>query len=217
MARQSKNLSRNPYIIVFWEGESEEQYMRYMRKHFHPKANVTVNSKKGVFEAAKKAFSAKGVYADDVKDVDEIWMVFDTEPNLRPKWDEYWGIVQNLRKKCKNARVRLLMTKGCVEYFLLLHYEKTAPMIISPVDKDSVVEKLAGDKYCPGYKKGDQKTTYEIAAKYETGIENGKWSLKRIEDELLGATTEDEKYKILYFTDSTFTNAHEAIEYLAAL
>ena len=83
--------------------------------------------------------------------------------------------------------------------------------------KDSVVEKLAGDKYCPGYKKGDQKTTYEIAAKYETGIENGKWSLKRIEDELLGATTEDEKYKILYFTDSTFTNAHEAIEYLAAL
>ena len=102
---------------------------------------------------------------DDVWDVDEIWMVFDTEPDLRPKWDEYWGIVQNLRKKCKNARVRLLMTKGCVEYFFLLHYEKTSPMIISPADKDCVVDKLAGDKYCPGYKKGDQKTTYAIAEK----------------------------------------------------
>ena len=83
MARQSKNLKRNPYIIVFWEGESEEQYMKYMRQFFHRKVNLTVNPKKGVFDSAKKAFSSKGAYADDVADVDEIWMIFDTEKNLR--------------------------------------------------------------------------------------------------------------------------------------
>jgi len=217
MARLSKNLKRNPYIIVFWEGESEEQYMKYMRQTFHSKANLKVNAKKGVFEAAKKAFSSKGVYSDEVKDVDEIWMVFDTEPDLRVKWDEYWGIVQNLRKKCKYARVRLLMTKGCIEYFFLLHYEKIAPSIVTPADKDALVEKLAGANYCQGYKKGDQITTFRIASAYETGIENGKWSLKRIQDEFEGANTEDEKYRVLYFTDSTFTNAHEAIEYLRDL
>ena len=48
MARQSKNLKRNPYIIVFWEGASEEQYMKYMRQFFHRKVNLTVNPKKGV-------------------------------------------------------------------------------------------------------------------------------------------------------------------------
>lgn len=48
-------------------------------------------------------------------------------------------------------------------------------------------------------------------------VENGKWSLKRIEDEFVGTHTEDEKYRVLYFTDSTFTNAHEAIEYLRDL
>ena len=217
MARQSKNLKRNPYIIVFWEGESEEQYMKYMRQAFHTKANLKVNAKKGVFEAAKKAFSPKGVYADEVKDVDEIWLVFDTEPDLRVKWDEYWGIVQGLRKKCKYARVRLLMTKGCVEYFFLLHYEKLAPSIVTTADKDALVAKLSGENYCPGYKKGDQIATFKIASSYETGIENGKWSLKRIEDEFVGAYTEDEKYRVLDFTDSTFTNAHEAIEYLRDL
>ena len=34
---------------------------------------------------ADKAFSAKGIYADDVLDVDEIWLVFDTEIEMRVK------------------------------------------------------------------------------------------------------------------------------------
>ena len=217
MARQSKNLRRNPYIIVFWEGESEEQYMKFMRQHFHQKVNLTVNPKKGVFDAAKKAFSANGIFANDVKDVDEIWLFFDTEPDLRRNWDKNWSIVQSLRKKCKHARVRLLMTKGCVEYFFLLHYEKTAPIMLTPADKDNVANRLAGEKYCYGYKKGDRITTFEIASKYDIGIENGEWSLKRIRNELSEASTEDEKIRLLYFTDSTFTNAHEAIEFLRSL
>lgn len=217
MARQSKNLKRNPYIIVFWEGESEEQYMKYMRQFFHRKVNLTVNPKKGVFDVAKKAFSTKGVYADDVADVDEIWMIFDTEKDLRQNWNKNWDIVQSVKRKCKHAEVRLLMTQGCIEYFFLLHYEKLAPTITTPADKDNMVAKLAGEKYCLGYKKGDQITTYKIAERFDTGIENGKWSMKRINDELNAARTDEDKYRILYFTDSTFTNVHEAIEYLKDL
>ena len=36
----------------------------------------------------------KGVYSDDVLDVDEIWLVFDTEVEMRAKWKENWDIVK---------------------------------------------------------------------------------------------------------------------------
>ena len=65
MARKSKNRSRNPYIIIFWEGESEEQYFKFLKDRFHEKANLNIHNKKGLFAVADKAFSAKGIYADD--------------------------------------------------------------------------------------------------------------------------------------------------------
>lgn len=213
MARKSKNKSRNPYIIVFWEGESEEQYFKFLKDRFHEKANLTVHNKKGLFAMAEKAFSSKGVYCDDAVDVDEIWIIFDTEVDLRPSWDKNWDTVKKLRKKCKNATVKLYMTKGCIEYYFLLHYEKTQPLIVSVKDKEKVL-KLLSTKYCPEYEKGDKDTTWKIAEHYETAIENGEWSLKRIADELEGTVNEDERIRRLYFTDSTFTNVHEAVKHL---
>ena len=44
MARRSKNKSRNPYIIVFWEGESEEQYFKFLKDRFHEVANLNVHN-----------------------------------------------------------------------------------------------------------------------------------------------------------------------------
>ena len=39
------------------------------------------------------------------------------------KWDERYRIIKKLRKlrKDQNIRVRLLMTSGCIEYWLMLH------------------------------------------------------------------------------------------------
>lgn len=213
MARKSKNKSRKPYIIVFWEGESEEQYFKFLKDRFHEKANLNVHNKKGLFTMAEKAFSSKGIYCDDASDVDEIWIIFDTEVDLRPSWDKNWDIVKKLRKKCKNATVNLYMTKGCIEYYFLLHYEKTQPLIVSVKDKEKVL-KLLSTKYCLGYEKGDKDTTWEIAEHYETAVENGEWSLKRITDELEGTADENERIRRLYFTDSTFTNVHEAVKHL---
>lgn len=213
MARKSKNKSRKPYIIVFWEGESEEQYFKFLKDKFHENANLNVHSKKGLFATAEKAFSSNGFYYDDMLDVDEIWIVFDTEVEMRPNWDRNWDVVKKLRRKCKNATVKLYMTKGCIEYYFLLHYEKTQPLIVSVKDKEKVL-KLLSTKYCPGYEKGDKDTTWEIAEHYETAVENGEWSLKRIADELEGTADENERIRRLYFTDSTFTNVHEAVKHL---
>ncbi len=217
MARKSKERSRKPYIIVFWEGESEAQYMKFMRSEFREKVNLVIHPVKGVFHTLKKAFSLRGKYSDEILDVDEIWLVFDTEQELHPQWEDNWGIVKSIKKKCKNSKVRLLMTKGCIEYFFLLHYEKMAPMISCRADKEELVLKLAGEKYCPGYKKGDKKAISLIARRYEQGISEGTWCLQRLEDELTKARDEDDKYQILYFSDSTFTNVHEAIAYLRDL
>lgn len=109
--------------------------------------------------------------------------------------------------------VNLYMTKGCIEYYFLLHYEKTQPLIVSVKDKEKVL-KLLSTKYCSGYEKGDKDTTWEIAEHYETAVENGEWSLKRIADELEGTADENERIRRLYFTDSTFTNVHEAVKHL---
>ena len=170
--------------------------MKFLKNRFHDKANLTINKKKGIFDAAKKAFSSKGEFVDDLLDVDEIWFVFDTESDMRPGWKENYKIIKTLRKKCKNASIKLYMTKGCIEYFFLLHYEKMRPLIISPADKE---------------------TTWKIAEHYETAIENGEWSLKQIKSEWEQASDEDDRMRILYFTDSTFTNAHEAVQYLSNL
>lgn len=213
MARKSKNKSRKPYIIVFWEGESEEQYFKFLKDKFHENANLNVHSKKGLFATAEKAFSSNGFYYDDMLDVDEIWIVFDTEVEMRPNWDRNWDVVKKLRRKCKNATVKLYMTKGCIEYYFLLHYQKTQPLIVSVKDKDRIL-KLLEREYCLGYKKGDKDATWKIAEHYETAIENGQWSLKRIADELEGTADENERIRRLYFTDSTFTNVHEAVKHL---
>ena len=98
------------------------------------------------------------------------------------------------------------MTKGCIEYYFLLHYEKSQPLIVSVKDKEKVL-KLLSTKYCPGYEKGDKDTTWEIAEHYEIAVENG-------DEELEGTADENERIRRLYFTDSTFTNVHEAVKHL---
>lgn len=217
MARKSKNRSRNPYIIIFWEGESEGQYFKFLKDRFHEKANLNIHNKKGLFAVADKAFSAKGIYADDVLDVDEIWLVFDTEIEMRVKWKENWNIVKKLRKKCKNAIVKMYMTKGCIEYYFLLHYEKTQPLIATVQDKENLLKRLSTKDHCSTYKKGDKDSIWQIAERYETAIENGEWCLNRISDEMQGTMTEDAIAEKLYFSDSTFTNVHQAVQHLISL
>lgn len=63
------------------------------------------------------------------------------------------GYCKKIRKKCKNATVKLFMTKGCIEYYFLLHYEKTQPLIVTVQDKENLLKRLSTKDYCPGYKR----------------------------------------------------------------
>ncbi|MCI6090394.1 MAG: RloB family protein [Solobacterium sp.] len=180
---------------------------------FHNNAILNIHNKTGLFMTADKAFNERGAYFNDVFDVDEIWIVFDTEKELHPCLNDNWEITKSLRKRCKYADVKLFMTKGCIEYFFLLHYKKARPLIATPQDKMKLLTQLASKEYCSGYKKGDKFTTWKIAENYKTAIENGNWSLKQISNETAGLNS-DEVLRKLYFTDSTFTNTHQAVEHL---
>ena len=101
-----------------------------------------------------------------------------------------------------------------------MHFEQSRPSIASPKDK-SVIEKKLRDNYCHDYRKGDPKSTQAIAINYPTVIENGKWCLKQLDEEIgnkLDCLQDSEEYfKRLYYTDKTFTNTHNAVEYLRKL
>ena len=215
MARKINSRNRKPYIIIFWEGESEQVYMKYMRKKFHMSANLTVHRVKGVFHTAQKAFNKKGIYFDVKSEVDEIWLVFDTEDELKGKWNEYYSIIKKLRKLNSQIKVRLLMTRGCIEYYFLLHYEKCAPAIHIPADKDKVIELLK--KQCPKYKKGDKESTDKIAELYKNAIDNCHWRMEKLREELSSIEQCDDRAYQLFVSDLTFSTVFEGIEYLEYL
>ena len=124
-----------------------------------------------------------------------------------------------IRSRKKNPiKIRLLMTTGCIEYWLLLHYERTAPRIVTPADKEKVKERVKS--HVPSYKKGDYESISVIASKYETAIENGKWSLTRLNQDGMPQRTEEnamESDKWLFRGVHTFSTVHEAIEMLCTL
>ena len=107
------------------------------------------------------------------------------------------------------------MTSGCIEYWLLLHYQQTAPQIITTADKNRVMAELLKEKST--YKKGDYESTKSIAVDYPLAIENGKWSLERLKREGMPQDDEEKRNRWLYKGTHTFTTVHEALEFLLSL
>jgi len=156
-------------------------------------------------------------YRNNAEVTDEIWFFFDTEIEKAAYWEKNLKIIKELRKLRKpRIRVRLLMTTACVEYWLRLHYERTAPAIASPADKERMKDLVK--RQVPLYKKGDYDATCEIAKHYETAIENGKWTLiSLVDDGLPNLEDTDNRNRWLYQGTHTFTTVHEAIEFLIEL
>ena len=56
MARVSKNRSVKKPVYVFWEGESEEAYSRYLKNAFDNRAVIRCHRESGTFVTAKACF-----------------------------------------------------------------------------------------------------------------------------------------------------------------
>lgn len=209
MARRIK-----PLIFVFWEGESEQAYTKYLKTAFEDVAVIRFPSNSGLFLEAKNMFKNNQKYRNNAEVTDEIWFFFDTELEKAAHWDRNYKIIKELRKLRKSQiKIRLLMTTACMEYWMLLHYERTAPAIVTPADKERIKERVK--RHVPLYEKGDYNTTREIARNHDTAIENGKWTLISLEDDGLPSVEDsDDRNCWLFQGNHTFTTVHEAIEFL---
>lgn len=205
-----------PLIYVFCEGESEIAYTNCLKKKF---ADVAVIKKpvKGLFTEADSKFKKEARYRNSAELTDEIWFFFDVDHGQSGSYHRNYKIIQTLRKLRKHpepVRVRLLMTTGCIEYWFLLHYEKTRPAVLSIAEKEKMEKQLK--KHVPLYEKGDMDATREIASHMDMGVIHGEWALKQIED-IPVLEDNDIRNQWLYECTETFTTVQEAIQYLEKL
>lgn len=216
MPRRTKPVK--PYIVVFCEGESEQVYMDFLKKEFQDVASIKRSKSKGLFDEADSKFKKDKSYRDYAEVTDEIWFFFDVESKDVSALDNRLKIVKHLRslRKKTGIRVRLLMTTGCIEYWLMLHYEMFAPSIRTDAEKKHVLEKLQARE--PNYKKGDAEVIAKIAQKHPTAVENARRTVSNLlQNGLPGLEDTDERNRWLCQNCFTFSTVYEAIDFLTNL
>ena len=207
-----------PYIVVFCEGESEQAYTDFLKKEFKDVASFKRPSSTGLFEEADRRFEKDKSYRDYAEVTDEIWFFFDVETKDVPKWDSRMKIIRHLRslRKDPNIKVRLLMTTGCIEYWLMLHYEMLTPSVQTTEEKKRIMDRLLAK--VPEYEKGNAVVTAKIANNYPTAVKNAQKTMSNLLAEgLPGLGDSDERNRWLCQKCLTFSNVHEAINYLLHL
>ncbi len=206
-----------PLIRVFCEGESEQAYTKFLKEEFEDVAVIKYPKATGLFDKAVNDYRKEPSLRSEIDVLDEIWFFFDVEEDDRPKWEQRFEVIQTLRKlrKKEYIRVRLLMTTACIEYWFLLHYKLTMPHISSVAEKEGILRQVRAEM--PGYEKGDQATTFRIAANYRQAAEHGTRVLEQLQQEGLPTLEDtDERNLWLCRCGLTFTTVQEAIRFLAS-
>lgn len=207
-----------PLIYVFCEGESEQAYTDFLKKKFSDVAVIKRPASPELFEEAKDRFAKDPRYRNSAEETDEIWFFFDVETKDVGRWDQRMKIINSLRKlrKKPGIRVRLLMTTGCVEYWLMLHFKMYTPSLQSVPEKEHVIAELIAKE--PTYSKGNYAATARIAENYPTAVVNAESTIHLLlSDGLPGLDDTDERNKWLHTQCKTFSTVFEAINYLEAL
>lgn len=216
MTKPSKKLKQS--IIVFCEGASEAAYIRFLKNEFRDVVAFRCYCDTDFFENAERKLKKTPTLRDYTDEIDEVWFFFDVEMKDREKWNQRIRIIQQIRKlrKRPNIRVRLLMTTGCLEYWLLLHYKKIAPPIQTDEAKIQILHDLLRE--VPKYQKGDEDTTCQIATQYESAMTRAKQILAALlQDGLPGIADSDARNEWLCSQCVTFSTVFEGIEHLQEL
>ena len=222
MARKKRSCGSRGFgkqiIRVFCEGESEQAYTEYLKKKFSDVAVIKYPKEPGLFDRAEERFKKDPNYRDYKDVINEVWFFFDVETKDRNKWDERYRIIKKLRKlrKDENIKVRLLMTSGCIEYWLMLHKKYYVPSLQTISEKEKVIAELKAEE--PLYEKGNKVVTAKIAENYPIAVKNGERTMKRLLKEGLPMLEDtDERNQWLCRNCKTFSNVYEAICYLESL
>lgn len=213
MSRRTK--PEKPLIYVFCEGESEQAYADYLKKIFSCVVSIKRMPKTGLYDYAKRCYAKDASLRSNAAVTDEIWFFYDVEAADADKWEQRLKIINSLRKMRKkpNIKIRLLITTCCIEYWLMLHYKKYAPKIITKADKERVKADLIRREST--YKKGDYSSTARIAAKYPEAVKNAQSVLHDLLSKGMPCMEDtDERNHWLSVEGVTFSTVHEAIVFL---
>lgn len=216
MARKLKKSKVS--ICVFCEGESEQVYIDFLKNKFQDVAVFKRPSSTGLFDEADNRFKKDPKYRDYADVIDEIWFFFDVEEKDIDNWSKRLEIIKRLRRlrKKPQIRVRLLMTTGCIEYWLMLHYRLFAPPVLTVPEKEQMLRQVIKEE--PTYKKGNYTTTARIAQHYPTAVKNAGIVLQNLLKEgMPGLEDTDERNFWLCKNCRTFSTVQEAITFLESL
>ena len=205
-------------ILVFCEGEGEQVYTDFLKKEFGDVAAIRRPASTGLFDEADNKFKKDKKYREDAEVTDEVWFFFDVETKDIGSWDARMKIIKRLRslRKRPGIKVRLLMTTGCIEYWLMLHYDMYAPSIQTVAEKRAVMEHLLAKE--PNYRKGDAAVTAKIAQNYPTAVINARQTVSNLLQQGLPSLEDtDERNRWLCQKCLTFSTVYEAIDFLTSL
>ena len=223
-----------PLIYAFYEGESEKQYLQQLKARYRDAEVINIVSKPGLFKEAVSQFDKNPSLRENAEVTDEIWFFFDVgdTDGDEKSWDFILPKMKSLRGKRKKPgiRVRLLMTTGCLEYWLLLHFQKCLPCLQRKEDRDKAeaeLNQLCLKNWDKPYEKGDSDIIRRIfEAGAETAAEYGASYLRKLEEEGLPALDNpdkpvnsqlDKRYQWLLSCEKTFTTVQEALHFLSGL
>lgn len=207
-----------PYIVVFCEGESEQAYTDFLKKEFGDVASIKRPASTGLFDEADNKFKKDKKYRDNAEVTDEVWFFFDVETKDVGLWDARMKIIKRLRSLRKGPRikVRLLMTTGCIEYWLMLHYDMYTPSIQTVAEKQRVMDRLLAKE--PNYRKGDAGITAKIAQNYPMAAGNARQTVFNLLQQGLPSLDDtDDRNRWLCQKCLTFSTVYEAIDFLTSL
>lgn len=216
MARKLKKSKVS--ICVFCEGESEQAYTDFLRSKFQDVAVFKRPSSTGLFDDADNRFKKDPKYRDYADVIDEIWFFFDVEEKDIDNWSKRLEIIKRLRhlRKKPQIRVRLLMTTGCIEYWLMLHYRLFAPPVLTVPEKEQMLRQVIKEELT--YKKGNYIATARIAQHYPTAVKNAGVVLQNLlKERMPGLEDTDERNLWLCKNCRTFSTVQEAITFLESL
>ena len=216
MARKLKKSKVS--ICVFCEGESEQAYTDFLKSKFQDLAVFKRPSSTGLFDDADNRFKKDPKYRDYADVIDEIWFFFDVEEKDIDNWSKRLEIIKRLRhlRKKPQIRIRLLMTTGCIEYWLMLHYRLFAPPVLTVPEKEQMLRQVIKEE--PTYKKGNYIATARIAQHYPTAVKNAGIVLQNLLKEgMPGLEDTDERNLWLWKNCRTFSTVQEAVSFLESL
>ena len=216
MARKLKKSKVS--ICVFCEGESEQAYTDFLKSKFQDLAVFKRPSSTGLFDDADNRFKKDPKYRDYADVIDEIWFFFDVEEKDIDNWSKRLEIIKRLRhlRKKPQIRIRLLMTTGCIEYWLMLHYRLFAPPVLTVPEKEQMLRQVIKEE--PTYKNVNYIATARIAQHYPTAVKNAGIVLQNLLKEgMPGLEDTDERNLWLCKNCRTFSTVQEAVSFLESL